>query len=149
MVVTGTTVGFGDLGPTQVATRCICIVWIPLAVAVLGEFLGRIAGTYIDRQNDIVEAKFLQRAMTMADIRRMDTNHDNEVSPNEFLCYMLVALQKVEQHDVDDIMSLFHKLDANNNGVISKEDLIANLNLNVMPGVTVNASNLPTASETS
>lgn len=143
MVITGTSVGFGDLGPSRFLTRCICIVWIPLSVAVLGEFLGRIASVYIDRNNDMMEERFLRRAMTVADLRRMDTNQDNKVSPDEFLRYMLVALQKVEKQDIDDIMRLFQKLDKDNNGFIEKEDLMSNYNLTVRPGVVITASDLP------
>ena len=140
MVVTGTTIGFGDLGPTQAMTRAICIVWIPLAVAVLGEFLGRVANTWIDRRNDEIEARFLKRAMTMADLQRMDTNADDKVSAEEFLRYMLISLQKVEVAEIDAILALFRKLDKSNTGAINKEDLMSNYNLNVRPGVAVNST---------
>lgn len=123
-------------------TRCICLLWIPLAVAVLGELLGRIAGVYIDRRNDAMEARFLQRAMTLADLRRMDTDNDDRVSPHEFLCYMLVALQKVEKEEIDEVMALFKKLDKSNDGFISKEDLMTNFNLSIRPGVSVRVSDL-------
>jgi len=41
----------------------------------------------------------------------------------EFLAYMLVALQKVDQEDVDEISELFHKLDVTKNNCLSKDDL--------------------------
>lgn len=41
----------------------------------------------------------------------------------EFLAYMLVALQKVDQEDVDEISELFHKLDVTNNNCLSRDDL--------------------------
>ena len=132
---------FGDLGPTQMATRCLCIVWIPLAVAILGECLGRIAGAYIDRRNDDKEDEFLQRAMTLADLRRMDTDKDGMVSPTEFLQYMLVALQKVEKQEIDEILDLFKKLDKSSNGFIEKDDLMSNYNLCLTPGAAVTARN--------
>ncbi len=142
MVITGTTVGFGDLGPSQTLTRWLCIVWIPLSVAVFGEFLGRIASVYIDRSNDLMEERFLHQAMTFADLRRMDTDNDNRVSPEEFLRYMLVALQKAEKQDIDEIMALFKKLDKNGSGFIDKEDLMSNYNLSMRPGIVITASDL-------
>lgn len=123
-------------------TRCICIIWIPLSVAVLGELLGRIASVYIDRSNDLMEQRFLRQAMTLSDLRQMDTDHDDKVSPEEFLRYMLVALQKAEKQDIDDIMDLFKKLDKNGSGFIDKEDLMSQYNLSVRPGVVVTASDL-------
>jgi hypothetical protein len=140
MVITGATVGFGDLGPTNLVTRSICILYIPLAVAVLGEFLGRVAGASIDRRNNEAEARFMNRSMTLGDLRRMDMDEDGKVSPVEFLRYMLVTLQKVEKEEVDEIMALFKKLDKSNTGTIDQQDLMNQYQLNVRPGVTVNAS---------
>ena len=123
MMITGTTVGFGDLQPSSVATRGIAVVWIPLAVAMLGKFLGQVAGIYLERRNDAVEQRFLARAMTLSDVRRMDTDRDGHVSPEEFMCYMLLALQKVKQEDIDEIRALFDKFDKDNDGDIDKDDL--------------------------
>lgn len=85
----------------------------------------------------------MRQAMTLADLRRMDTNNDNKVSPDEFLRYMLVALQKVDKQDIDEIMTLFQKLDKDNSGFIDKDDLMSNYNLSVRPGVVITASDLP------
>ncbi len=111
------------------------MIYIPLAVAVLGEFLGRVAGAYIDRKNDEVEDQFLNRAMTLGDLQKMDTSQDGKVDPGEFLSYMLVAMQKVEKEEIDEIMDLFRKLDKSNTGTIDKEDLVDQYQLNVRPGV--------------
>jgi hypothetical protein len=112
-----------DLEPTKTVTRIICIFWIPLAVAVTGGFLGRIAGAFIEQNNNIEEERFLQRAMTLADIQAMDYDCDSRVSPDEFLRYMLVALQKVDKEDIDEIMAVFEKLDMGKSGYIEKEDI--------------------------
>jgi hypothetical protein len=102
---------------------------------VLGEFLGRVAGAYIERKNDEVEDRFLDRAMTLGDLQNMDSNQDEKVDPCEFLSYMLVAMQKVEKKEIDEIMDLFKKLDRSNTGVINKQDLVDQFQLNVRPGV--------------
>ena len=124
MVITGTTVGFGDLGPTTVGTKIACVFYLPLAVAVLGEFVGRIAAAYMSKQQDQVESQFMARSMTLSDLEVIDTDKDGRVSENEFLIYMLVALQKVEKEEIDEIMTLFRKLDKSNTGTIDKGDLI-------------------------
>jgi Ca2+-binding EF-hand superfamily protein len=90
---------------------------------VLGELLGRIAAAFIDRKAQKLEDRFLARSMTLSDLEVMDTNKDGEVSEAEFLTYMLVALQKVEQEDIDQIKSLFQKLDKSQTGAINKQDL--------------------------
>ena len=123
MTVTGTTIGFGDLGPTLAGTRVACIFYIPLAVAVIGECLGRVAGAYLEYKSKKLEYGFLARSMTLLDLDIMDTNKDGTVTEGEFLSYMLVALQKVEKEDVDEILTLFKKLDKDNSGSLDKRDL--------------------------
>jgi Ca2+-binding EF-hand superfamily protein len=54
-----------------------------------------------------------------------------------FRCIVLVALQKVEQEDIDDIMDLFRKLDKSRTGTINKADLTEQYRLNIKPGVAL------------
>ena len=89
----------------------------------LGEFLGRVAGVYTDRASQKLEERFLARSMNLCDIRIMDVNKDGMVSEAEFLSYMLVALQRVEKEDIQEIKDLFKGLDKSRNGFIDKEDL--------------------------
>ena len=124
MTITGTTIGFGDLHPSSGFTRSLCLLYIPLAVAVLGECLGRIAGAYMERKRFQVEGAFLERTMTLADLKTMDVNHDGKVSELEFITYMLVAMQKVEDQDLKDLRMLFHRLDKGKSGTIDKQDLV-------------------------
>ena len=124
MVITGTTVGFGDLGPTTVGTKIACVFYLPLAVAVLGEFIGRIAVAYMSKKQYQVESQFMARSMTLSDLEVIDTSNNGRVSENEFLIYMLAALQKVEKEEIEEIMTLFRKLDKSNTGTIDKGDLI-------------------------
>lgn len=72
-------------------------------MAALGEILGRIAAVYLRRQARRAEKQFLRRAMTLADLERMDTNRDGVVQRDEFLTFMLVALRKVDQEDIDEV----------------------------------------------
>jgi hypothetical protein len=124
-VITGTTVGFGDLSPEKPGVRLACCFLLPLAVAVLGEFLGRIAGTYIDRNNRKTERQFLNRTMTLNDLQMMDTDADGMVQKHEFLAFMLVALQKVEKSDIDCLLELFNHLDVSKTGAVTKDDVLA------------------------
>jgi len=95
-----------------------------LAVAVLGEFLGRIAGVFLDSKADALEDRFLARSMTLMDLQRMDTDKDGRVSESEFLAHMLVAIQKIDKEDVDEIRALFRSLDRSKTGYINKGDLV-------------------------
>jgi hypothetical protein len=123
-VITGSTIGFGDLSPHKPGVRLACCFLLPLFVAVLGEFLGRIAGTYMDRQNRKAERHFLNRTMTLNDLQMMDTNTDGMVQKDEFLAFMLVALQKVDKSDIDSLLELFDHLDVSKTGTVTKDDVL-------------------------
>lgn len=110
-VITGTTIGLGDEIPQHELSRAVCIVFIPLAVAFTGRFLSLVASAYVERNCHAEEEKFMSRSLTLSDLRKMDINSDGTVSPGEFLLFMLVMLQKVDQNDIETILALFHKLD--------------------------------------
>lgn len=72
----------------------------------------------------MAEQKFLCKAITLCDLRNMDTNEDGMVSMEEWLTFMLVVLQKVDQESIDELKEIFHKLDTNGNGVLEKDDIV-------------------------
>jgi len=122
-VVTSTTTGFGDVDPSTQLTRFIAIFFIPLSVALMAEILGSIAGGIVEMDTRKQEEKFLERELTLSDIEAMDEDHDDKVSPEEFLTFMLVAMQKVDRETIDQIMDVFHKLDETGDGHLTKDDL--------------------------
>lgn len=67
----------------------------------------------------------MSRSLTLCDLEIMDRNSDGEVDKAEFLAYMLVALQKVNQEDVDEIIALFHKFDKTENDRLSRHDIVS------------------------
>lgn len=123
VIVTGTTIGLGDEHPESEWSKAICIFYIPLVVAFAGTLLGRIATFYVDKRNDDVEAEFFARAMTANDLQKMDVDGNAKVSELEFMVYMLTAMQKVDPSDIQEISELFQKIDKDNNGSITTEDL--------------------------
>jgi hypothetical protein len=123
LVITGTTVGFGDYTPTVQSMRALCVLFIPLSVAVVGELLARIASIYLDDKTAEAEARFLRKSLTLCDIETMDVDKDGKVDRAEFLSYMLVALQKCSREDIEEINTLFHRLDVSKDGCLARDDL--------------------------
>ena len=122
-IVTSTTVGFGDLSITGQLSRAVCIIALPLMVAVFCEVLSRIAGAYLKYKMEQEEIKFLNRQLSLQDLIHMDTDHDGEVIWAEFLEFMLLAMQKVDAEDIAQLREIFDKLDTSGDGVLTKEDL--------------------------
>jgi len=53
----------------------------------------------------------------------MDTDGDGQVSKLEYVSFMLVKLGKVEQDEIETILSQFAKVDADNSGFLDREDI--------------------------
>jgi hypothetical protein len=123
-VMSATTTGFGDYTPRSQVDKLYGVFFMPLSVAVFGEVLGRIASIYVRRKMKDAERTFLRQGITRCDLQRMDTNHDGKVDMEEFLSFMLVALQKVDKESIDGLKLIFKSLDANGNGMLEKGDLV-------------------------
>ena len=122
VVITGSTVGFGDMYPVHM--KVAAIFFLPFCVAVLGEFLARIASLYMRRKEMALEREFLQRSLTLCDIETMDADGDGRVGRETFVLYMLVAMQKIDKEDIEELNTLFDTLDVVKDGWLSKQDLV-------------------------
>jgi voltage-gated potassium channel len=134
-IMAATTTGFGDYTPRTQADKLYSIFFLPLAVAVFSEVLGRIATVYIRRKQRHLEAKHLHRTMTLCDLRNMDTNTDGAVDREEFILFMLQALQKVDRSTVQKLPYIFDGLDRNGNGILEYDDLIEIRQSNYLPAL--------------
>jgi potassium channel subfamily K len=139
IVITSTTVGFGDEFPQHEWSQILCILYIPVAVFVGGVFLGSVASSYVDKRNDAIEDQFLKRALNEGALDKMDSNDDDAVTKDEFLVYMLKILGKVDPEDIEKILRLFDNLDKDGSGSLTKADL------NFIPAQTSKLSRFRTA----
>ena len=55
---------------------------------------------------------------------KMDEDGDSKVDRYEFCSYMLVNLGKIDQDDVDQVMSLFKHYDLDGSGTITIDDVV-------------------------
>jgi len=117
------TVGYGDFSPQSQPMRLFAVFFIPFSVAFAGDVIGRIATIFVTREEERAEQLFLARELTMKDLLVMDTDKSGDVSFDEFLSFMLVAMQKVDQDTVDGLREVFSGFDTNGSGSIMKEDL--------------------------
>lgn len=125
-VVTGCTIGYGDLAPETQRERFLAVIFIPLSCAVTGHFLAYFARYVMERQSaDYRRRNFEAHGeLTVDDLRAMDISGDGKVAWYEFLEFMLVAMKKVDPELLDELRGYFDRLDVSHTGELSQEDLI-------------------------
>ena len=120
------TVGFGDYSPTTQTGKMIAIVFIPLAVASMGHWLGLIASWIIEGRSARHRKKMYGRELTQRDLDIMDVDGDGQVTRAEFLEFMLIAMNRIDKDLMNELRDHFDRLDVDGTGTLSREDLVEN-----------------------
>lgn len=121
--ITSTSVGFGDL-ETNDATRTFNIVYMIIGVGVVANGFGTLVEVIgIVGKIQRIE-KFCKAGVSNDMIDKMDEDGDSKVDRYEFCSYMLVNLGKIDQDDVDQVMSLFKHYDLDGSGTITIDDVV-------------------------
>ena len=123
-LITASTIGLGDFGPSTKFGRLLAVFFIPLSVAAVGEILAAIATVIIKRRQKRLFDTQLKRGLTMEHIKAMDTNNDGQVSREEYLLYMFMEMGLVTKDEIDDLWEQFSRLDVSNSGYLDREDLL-------------------------
>ena len=127
VIVTATTLGFGEVVPISPSGRLATALFIPLAVGAMGHWLAIVAKFIVDRRQSSVRRHYLESQvghLTAADLHAMDSDDDGNVSRSEFVEFMLLAMSKVDKSLLEELRNHFDRLDADKSGLLSKSDLI-------------------------
>jgi len=122
-ILTFSTVGYGDYAPTESWIRLSCVIFLPFCAFLFCDMIARIASVYMHYNIHKQEEEYLNRHLTLMDLELMDTDGDGNVDFGEFLCFMLKALHKVSEEDIDELRELFDKLDVNKDKTLDIKDL--------------------------
>ena len=71
-IVTSCTIGYGDRVPVEQWERLMAVIYIPLAVLIMGNLLGFIAGTIMEQQSSkFRKSTYHRRELTQDDLDAM------------------------------------------------------------------------------
>ncbi len=126
-VVTGTTVGYGDLTPKTTGTKIFGMFYLLVSVVVTAKSLSHLGEWVLSLGHVDLASSVLERKLTQEYLMSLDVDGNGQVSEFEYLSAMLVRLKYIDGKDVDQIMSTFRKLDGDGSGTLSVADLAANL----------------------
>jgi Ion channel/EF hand len=124
-IISAVTLGFGDISPRTPRGRLAAVLLLPLAVASAGEVLGTISQWWLSRRRELRKDQLQLRPLDMAYLRELDLDDDGYVSRYEYVAFLLQAMDLVDKDLLTRLNVQFEKLDVNNDGLLSIEDLIA------------------------
>ena len=104
--------------------RILAVLYIPVAVSVIGSLLDVMANMIIDFRQSQGQKQLRDKELTLQDLKVMDFDGDGQVSKAEFLEFMLVAMDQVDQELLDNLKSHFDRLDKDRSGTLDRNDLI-------------------------
>jgi hypothetical protein len=102
----------------------IGLFFIPIAVVAMGVWLGGVANFIVESRSAQYRKHMSMKELTQQDLEIMDKDGDGKVTRAEFLEFMLIAMNKIDQDLVDELRMHFDRLDADGTGELTKNDLI-------------------------
>ena len=131
-VVTGTTVGFGDISPKSEGTMAFFLVYAFLAIYSCAKLLGAIGSLIVGDEDNTSMKRVLGRRLDADFLMSIDRDGDGKVTEFEYLTAMLVRMEYAEVEDIDRVMKSFRRLDKDGSGELEVKDLTDNLKSNRM-----------------
>jgi hypothetical protein len=104
-VITLTAVGYGDFAPETQVGRGLAIVYIPFGLTVLFNTYGNIAQLFIQFRHGSTG-----NTVPLEVLLEMDKTGNGRITQSEFLQFMLVNMNKVEQETLDAFCAQYQAL---------------------------------------
>jgi hypothetical protein len=124
--MTITTVGYGDIKPTNNYSRGFTILYALLGTIVTANALSKFASAISDYKQAKLEAVTLSNPLNFDSLMAMDVDKSNiGVSKVEFVLYKLKAMGAIDEDIVLRAEAQFYQLDITKTGYLSVEDIVS------------------------
>lgn len=118
------TVGYGALIPEGTVAKSIAMVYIFIGTVVTGTLVSGIVDTFIDNKKKKERERFFTQKLDMRKLEAMNDDGVGGVNEVEFLQFMLSETGLVDEGEIKYIRKTFAKMDVDNSGELSIEDLL-------------------------
>jgi len=137
-VITLTTVGFGDLSPTEDWEKVFQMVMMIVGIPVFASCLGALSSVLFAEQREELKLRLVAGGLThnkfekfkdfsieLANAGGMNDSSDGKISRFEFLTFVLVENGIIQLKDISSAMKNFREIDKTGTGYIEEGDLDA------------------------
>ena len=118
------TIGLGDFAPKTRNGRLCAVIFIPMAVAAIGEILAAVGLAQIARRQKTMFKNQLNLGLSTDHLEAMDSNGDGTVDREEYVLFMLLEMGLVSQSEIEELFDQFERLDVTDSGYLDQADLV-------------------------
>jgi potassium channel subfamily K len=124
VVVSATTVGYGDVSPESAVTKIFAIIWLAVTTLAFGNTISALIDHRLSQQMESFRKKLLSSKISKDAFSEYDLDNDGEISKYDWLVYHLVkGRYPVYENDIAAIMKAFFERDKNHSGSLERIDL--------------------------
>lgn len=122
VIVTCSTVGYGDYSPSTPTGRAVGAVFMVLGTFSMGIGVSRALDRFLKAKEAELHAELIESTDF---VRKADVNGDGKVSESEFILFKLQQLRKVDTAALQLISEQFKRIDADGSGFIEIGEEVA------------------------
>jgi len=134
-IISGTTIGFGDIEPDSYIGRALTIIYLPILILLTAYLLARLYAQTVEHFLGDLQFQDLQDTMGdmlhssmskdqfISQLMLLDIDDDGELTRNEFIVQMLINEYDVPLKYIRALHEHFDTLDADGSGFISQRDI--------------------------
>lgn len=121
--VTVTTVGYGDVVPTNRASRIFTIFYAVFGTLLTAKAMATLNSAMDKYKKACEDNEILVSKMTIGDLINMDVDNDGGVSKAEYMIYKVIHMNLVDPEVIERIEKQFECVDVNGDGEITVDEI--------------------------
>jgi hypothetical protein len=118
VMITSTSVGYGDVSPAKAAGRSMCLVFCPFAVAIMSASIAQTVNQVFERHAAYETEILFGDSFVLDDLIHINVKGNNKVTEAKFLSFMLELMKKVEPSLLKRLKNQFDAVDADKSGFL-------------------------------
>ena len=124
VIVSISTVGYGDVSPNTTVTKLFSVLWLAVTTLSFANTISAYIEYSSNKTIEILRYKLIHKKIDLYDFNKIDEDNDGILSKFEWLKYQIIeGKYPVDENDINEIMDRYNELDKDNSGNIYKKEL--------------------------